>query len=42
MLDDKDDIVSYLSWESLFLGFHNMELYIHNDEQKLNGMRKSL
>ncbi|KAH7571039.1 hypothetical protein JRO89_XS05G0243200 [Xanthoceras sorbifolium] len=31
MLDHKEAIISHLSWASLFLGFHTLELYVHND-----------
>ncbi|KAM3379825.1 hypothetical protein P3S68_012239 [Capsicum galapagoense] len=31
MLDDKEAIISHLSWASLFLGFHSLGLYVHND-----------
>ncbi|PHT94407.1 Photosystem I chlorophyll a apoprotein A2 [Capsicum annuum] len=31
MLDHKEAIISYLSWASLFLGFHTLGLYVHND-----------
>ncbi|KAK8946316.1 Photosystem I P700 chlorophyll a apoprotein A2 [Platanthera guangdongensis] len=31
MLDQKEAIISHLSWASLFLGFHNLNLYVHND-----------
>jgi photosystem I P700 chlorophyll a apoprotein A2 len=31
MLDHKEAIISHLSWVSLFLGFHTLGLYIHND-----------
>ncbi|CAN6458733.1 unnamed protein product [Victoria cruziana] len=31
MLDHKEAIISHLSWASLFLGFHILGLYVHND-----------
>ncbi|KAL0903036.1 hypothetical protein M5K25_028274 [Dendrobium thyrsiflorum] len=31
MLDHKEAITSHLSWASLFLGFHTLGLYVHND-----------
>ncbi|KAI3858771.1 hypothetical protein MKX03_033724 [Papaver bracteatum] len=31
MLDHKKAIKSHLSWVSLFLGFHTLGLYVHND-----------
>merc|ERR1712178_78974 len=31
MLEHKEAIVSHLSWVSLFLGFHTLGLYVHND-----------
>jgi photosystem I P700 chlorophyll a apoprotein A2 len=31
MLDHKEAIISHLSWASLFLGFHTLGIYIHND-----------
>ena len=31
ILDHKEAIISHLSWVSLFLGFHTLGLYIHND-----------
>jgi len=31
MLQHKEAIISHLSWVSLFLGFHTLGLYIHND-----------
>jgi photosystem I P700 chlorophyll a apoprotein A2 len=31
MLQHKEAIISHLSWASLFLGFHVLGLYIHND-----------
>jgi len=31
VLDHKEAIISHLSWANLFLGFHTLDLYIHND-----------
>ncbi|KAL4282505.1 hypothetical protein GQ457_16G014380 [Hibiscus cannabinus] len=31
MLDHKEAIISHLSWANLFLGFHTLRLYVHND-----------
>jgi photosystem I P700 chlorophyll a apoprotein A2 len=31
VLDQKEAIISHLSWVSLFLGFHTLGLYVHND-----------
>ena len=31
ILDHKEAIISHLSWASLFLGFHTLGLYVHND-----------
>ncbi|KAE9587508.1 putative photosystem I [Lupinus albus] len=31
MFDDKDAILSHLSWVILFLGFHTLGLYVLND-----------
>jgi photosystem I P700 chlorophyll a apoprotein A2 len=31
MLEHKEAIISHLSWVSLFLGFHTLGIYIHND-----------
>ncbi|MCX5963138.1 MAG: photosystem I core protein PsaB [Cyanobacteria bacterium] len=31
VLDHKEAIISHLSWASLFLGFHTLGLYVHND-----------
>jgi photosystem I P700 chlorophyll a apoprotein A2 len=33
MLNHKEAIISHLSWVSLFLGFHTLRLYVHNDVQ---------
>ena len=31
VLQHKEAIISHLSWVSLFLGFHTLSLYVHND-----------
>ena len=31
MLDHKEALISHLSWVTLFLGFHTLGLYVHND-----------
>jgi photosystem I P700 chlorophyll a apoprotein A2 len=31
ILDHKEALISHLSWVSLFLGFHTLGLYVHND-----------
>ena len=31
MLEHKEAIISHLSWACLFLGFHTLGLYVHND-----------
>ncbi|PHT58585.1 Photosystem I chlorophyll a apoprotein A2 [Capsicum baccatum] len=31
MLDHKKAIISHLCWASLFLGFHTLGIYVHND-----------
>ncbi|ESA35529.1 photosystem i core protein [Leptolyngbya sp. Heron Island J] len=31
ILEHKEAIISHLSWVSLFLGFHTLGLYVHND-----------
>jgi len=31
MLFHKEAIITHLSWVSLFLGFHTLGLYVHND-----------
>ena len=31
MLEHKEALISHLSWVSLFLGFHTLSLYVHND-----------
>ncbi|KAF3647605.1 Photosystem I chlorophyll a apoprotein A2 [Capsicum annuum] len=37
MLDHKEAIISHLSWASLFLGFHTLGLYVHNDAMLVFG-----
>jgi len=37
MLDHKEAIISHLSWVSLFLGFHTLGLYVHNDVMQAFG-----
>jgi photosystem I P700 chlorophyll a apoprotein A2 len=31
MLEQKEAIISHLSWVNLLLGFHTLGLYVHND-----------
>lgn len=31
LLEHKEAIISHLSWVSMFLGFHTLDLYVHND-----------
>ncbi len=31
MLEHKEALISHLSWVSLFLGFHTLSMYVHND-----------
>jgi photosystem I P700 chlorophyll a apoprotein A2 len=31
VLEHKESLISHLSWVSLFLGFHTLGLYVHND-----------
>lgn len=31
MLEHKEAVISHLSWVTLFLGFHTLGLYVHND-----------
>merc|ERR1711881_567378 len=31
VLDHKEVLISHLSWVALFLGFHTLGLYVHND-----------
>ena len=38
MLEHKEAIISHLSWVSLFLGFHTLGLYVHNDVVQAFGM----
>ncbi|NJK63473.1 MAG: photosystem I core protein PsaB [Synechococcaceae cyanobacterium SM2_3_1] len=37
MLEHKEAIISHLSWVSLFLGFHTLGLYVHNDVMQAFG-----
>nr|YP_009340877.1 photosystem I P700 chlorophyll a apoprotein A2 [Palmophyllum crassum]BAW34824.1 photosystem I P700 chlorophyll a apoprotein A2 [Palmophyllum crassum] len=37
ILDHKEAIISHLSWVSLFLGFHTLGLYCHNDGMQAFG-----
>jgi len=37
VLEHKEAIVSHLSWVSLFLGFHTLGLYVHNDVMQAFG-----
>ncbi|MDX2270719.1 MAG: photosystem I core protein PsaB [Cyanobacteriota bacterium] len=37
ILDHKEAIISHLSWVSLFLGFHTLGLYVHNDVMQAFG-----
>lgn len=37
MLDHKEAVISHLSWVSLFLGFHTLGLYVHNDVMQAFG-----
>nr|UQK95264.1 photosystem I P700 apoprotein A2 [Chloropicon mariensis] len=37
ILDHKEAIISHLSWASLFLGFHTLGLYVHNDTMQAFG-----
>jgi len=38
MLEHKEAIISHLSWASLFLGFHTLGLYVHNDVMEAFGV----
>ena len=31
LLEYKEAIISHLSWVTLFLGFHTLGIYVHND-----------
>jgi photosystem I P700 chlorophyll a apoprotein A2 len=31
VIQHKEAVISHLSWVSLFLGFHTLGLYVHND-----------
>ena len=35
--EHKEAIISHLSWVSLFLGFHTLGLYVHNDVMQAFG-----
>jgi len=37
MLEHKEAVISHLSWVSLFLGFHTLGLYVHNDVMQAFG-----
>jgi photosystem I P700 chlorophyll a apoprotein A2 len=37
MLEHKEAIISHLSWVTLFLGFHTLGLYVHNDVMQAFG-----
>nr|QQP00376.1 photosystem I P700 apoprotein A2 [Selaginella pallidissima] len=37
VLEHKEAIISHLSWASLFLGFHTLGLYVHNDVMLASG-----
>ena len=37
ILDHKEAIISHLSWVTLFLGFHTLGLYVHNDVMQAFG-----
>ena len=37
VLDHKEAIISHLSWVSLFLGFHTLGIYVHNDVMQAFG-----
>ena len=37
ILDHKEAIIAHLSWVSLFLGFHTLGLYVHNDVMQAFG-----
>ncbi|MFN5854597.1 MAG: photosystem I core protein PsaB [Pseudanabaenaceae cyanobacterium] len=37
ILDHKEAIISHLSWVSLFLGFHTLGIYVHNDVMQAFG-----
>ncbi|MBD2081203.1 photosystem I core protein PsaB [Leptolyngbya sp. FACHB-17] len=38
LLGHKEALISHLSWVSLFLGFHTLGLYVHNDVQVAFGV----
>ena len=37
MLEHKEALISHLSWVSLFLGFHTLGIYVHNDVMQAFG-----
>lgn len=37
ILDHKEAIISHLSWVTLFLGFHTLGIYVHNDVMQAFG-----
>ena len=37
VLEHKEAIISHLSWASLFLGFHTLGIYVHNDVMQAFG-----
>jgi photosystem I P700 chlorophyll a apoprotein A2 len=37
ILDHKESLISHLSWVALFLGFHTLGLYVHNDVMQAFG-----
>ena len=37
VLEHKEAIISHLSWVSLFLGFHTLGIYVHNDVMQAFG-----
>lgn len=37
MLEHKEAVISHLSWVTLFLGFHTLGLYVHNDVMQAFG-----
>jgi len=37
ILEHKEAIISHLSWVSLFLGFHTLGIYVHNDTMQAFG-----
>ena len=41
ILNHKEVLISHLSWISLFLGFHTLRLYVHNDIMQAFGIPES-